>query len=57
MALSACGALPAKTSEACVMSWICCFCSEPLGIEGISLDHDTPLSMGGPTILSNLLVC
>ena len=38
--------------------WTCQFCGDPFGLEELSVDHSTPLSMGGGTVLENLLcVC
>ena len=37
--------------------WHCEFCSAPLDVEEISIDHDKPLSLGGRTALDNFIVC
>lgn len=37
--------------------WHCEFCSLPLDVEEISIDHDKPLSLGGRTALDNFIVC
>ena len=35
--------------------WTCPFCNEPFDMTQLSVDHDTPLSRGGGTVLDNLL--
>ena len=37
--------------------WHCEFCSLPLDVEAVSIDHDKPLSLGGRTALDNFIVC
>ena len=37
--------------------WHCEFCSLPLDVGEVSIDHDKPLSLGGRTALDNFILC
>ena len=39
------------------LDWRCCYCDQTIGIEGVSVDHNFPLSLGGQTDFGNLAVC
>lgn len=44
-----------NTEGANPLLWDCPFCDEPFDLTQLSVDHSTPLSMGGFTMLDNLL--